>query len=222
MDSFPTGGALCGLLIGFFATKLFINLEAVYGNAARGFYAEPHLIALEADYDYANFVANHYGLVWFAAQNQHQRPPWRARSSCGANCAPPRNAALGGLHYMVKDMAFIAYSVRDIPRARDFYHDVMGLELGDSFGDHWVEFNVGNATFGIGNGTPLGYEPGASTGAAFEVEDVRAMRDRLKKSGVEVSDVHEFPACLTCFARDPEGNRFALHQKRAPAPDNAA
>jgi predicted enzyme related to lactoylglutathione lyase len=123
---------------------------------------------------------------------------------------------------MVKDMAFIAYSVRDVPRARDFYRDVLGLEPGDSFGDHWVEFNVGNATFGIGNGTGLGYEPGASTGAAFEVDDLPSMRERLLKSGAEVGDVHEFPACVTCFARDPEGNRFALHQKRRPTPDNAA
>ncbi len=123
---------------------------------------------------------------------------------------------------MVKDMAFIAYSVSDIPRARDFYRDVMGLEPGESFGDHWVEFNVGSTTFGIGNGTPLGYEPGASTGAAFEVDDVHAVRERLKTAGVEVTDVHEFPACLTCFARDPEGNRFAVHQKRPPTPENAA
>ncbi len=123
---------------------------------------------------------------------------------------------------MVKDMAFIAYSVRDIPRARDFYRDVMGLEPGDSFGDHWVEFNVGGTTFGIGNGTPLGYEPGASTGAAFEVDDVRAVRERLEKAGVEVSDVHEFPTCQTCFSRDPEGNRFAIHQTRPPTPENAA
>ena len=38
---------------------------------------------------------------------------------------------------MVKEMAFIAYSVRDVPRARAFYGDVLGLEPGDTFGDHW-------------------------------------------------------------------------------------
>jgi catechol 2,3-dioxygenase-like lactoylglutathione lyase family enzyme len=123
---------------------------------------------------------------------------------------------------MVKDIAFFAYSVRDIPRTRAFYRDTLGLREGDSFGDHWVEFDVGNATFGIGNGEPLGFEPGASTGAAFEVDDMAAMRERLVASGVEVGDVHEFPACITCFARDPEGNRFALHQRRAPASGEAA
>jgi predicted enzyme related to lactoylglutathione lyase len=123
---------------------------------------------------------------------------------------------------VVKDIAFFAYSVRDVPRARTFYTEVLGLQPGDSFGDHWIEFAVGNVTFGIGNGESLGYEPGASTGAAFEVDDVHAMRERLRAAGAEVSEVHEFPACMTCFASDPEGNRFAIHQRRSPAPENVA
>jgi predicted enzyme related to lactoylglutathione lyase len=117
---------------------------------------------------------------------------------------------------MINDIAFFAYSVRDVPRARAFYGETLGLVPGDAFGDHWIEFNVGNATFGIGNGEALGFEPGSSSGAAFEVDDMQAMRERLKASGVEVGEVHEFPACVTCFARDPDGNRFALHQRRAP------
>lgn len=93
---------------------------------------------------------------------------------------------------MVKDIAFFAYSVRYVPRARAFYSET------------------------------LGFEPGSSTGAAFEVDDMTTMRERLKASGVEVGEVHEFPACITCFARDPEGNRFALHQRRTPAQENVA
>jgi predicted enzyme related to lactoylglutathione lyase len=123
---------------------------------------------------------------------------------------------------MVKDIAFFAYSVRDVPRARAFYMETLGLAPGDLASDHWVEFNVGSTTFGIGNGEPLGFEPGASTGAAFEVDDMGEIRERLKAAGVEVTDVSEFPACIVCFARDPEGNRFALHQRRPPAPGNAA
>jgi predicted enzyme related to lactoylglutathione lyase len=122
---------------------------------------------------------------------------------------------------MITEVAFFAYSVRNVPRARAFYRDTLGLQPGDSFGDHWIEFNVGNATFGIGNGEPLGFEPGSSTGAAFEVDNLLDMRERLKAAGVEVGDVHEFPACSTCFARDPEGNRFALHQRKPPAPEAA-
>ena len=41
---------------------------------------------------------------------------------------------------MIKDMAFAAYSVRDVPAAITFYGDVMGLTPGMAIGEHWVEF----------------------------------------------------------------------------------
>jgi predicted enzyme related to lactoylglutathione lyase len=115
---------------------------------------------------------------------------------------------------MVKDMAFVAYSVRDIPRAVAFYRDVVGLEPADSFSDHWAEFNVGPTAFGVGNGEPLGFVPGTSTGAAFEVDDIAAMRDRLAANNAPVSELNEFPNCFVVFVTDPEGNRFALHQRK--------
>ena len=115
---------------------------------------------------------------------------------------------------MVKDLAFVAYSVRDVPAAAAFYRDVVGLQPGESFGDHWVEFNVGSTAFGIGNGESLGYEPGRSTGASFEVDDIEGMRGRLLASGAKVTDLHDFPNCSACFVTDPEGNQFALHQKK--------
>jgi len=123
---------------------------------------------------------------------------------------------------MVKEIAFFAYSVRDVPRARAFYTETLGMTPSEEFGDHWIEFDVGNTTFGIGNGESLGFQPGSSTGAAFEVDDMPAMRERLQAAGVEVSEIFEFPACITCFASDPEGNRFALHQRRTPPSGDAA
>jgi predicted enzyme related to lactoylglutathione lyase len=116
---------------------------------------------------------------------------------------------------VIKEFAFVAYSVRDVPRAIEFYRDVLGLQPGDLFSEHWAEFNVGNCTFGIGNGEGLGFTPGSSTGAAFEVDDINAMRERLQKHGVDISDVYEFPPCFSAFASDPEGNRFAIHQRKA-------
>jgi predicted enzyme related to lactoylglutathione lyase len=115
---------------------------------------------------------------------------------------------------MIKDLAFVGYSVRDVPRAIAFYRDVLGLEPGESFGDHWAEFNVGSTTFGVGNGEGLGFTPGASTGAAFEVDDIAALRERLVQHGTTVSELHDLPNCFACFVTDPEGNRFALHQRK--------
>jgi len=35
------------------------------------------------------------------------------------------------------------------------------------------------------------------------------------EAGVEASEVTETPVCFVCFAGDPEGNKFALHQRKA-------
>jgi predicted enzyme related to lactoylglutathione lyase len=116
---------------------------------------------------------------------------------------------------MVKEMAFVAYSVSDVPKAREFYRDVVGLTPGESFGDHWVEFDLGNATFGIGNGEALGIPPGSSFAVTFEVDDVAAERDRYLGLGHPVTEVHEFPVCYSAFVTDPEGNKFGIHQRKA-------
>jgi len=111
-------------------------------------------------------------------------------------------------------MAFVAYSVRDVPAAIVFYRDVMGLSLGDLVSDHWAEFDVGGVTFGIGNGEPLGIAPGTSFSATFEVDDVAAERERLQTAGVPVTDIHESPVCYSAFVTDPEGNKFGIHQRK--------
>jgi len=116
---------------------------------------------------------------------------------------------------MVKELAFIAYYVRDVPRARRFYGEVLGLQPGEWFNDGWIEFDLGNATFALdATGEELGITPGTSSGAAFEVDDVDAMRARLLDAGTPVSEVYDFPPCRACFASDPEGNRFTVHQRR--------
>lgn len=119
---------------------------------------------------------------------------------------------------MIKGIAFIAYSVRDVPRAVAFYRDVLGLEVGEAFNEGFVEFDAGSSSFAV-DGDPPGYEPGTSTGVNFEVDDIVAAHQRLVDNRVDVSQVYEFPTCSVCFAKDPEGNRFALHQRKKAAPE---
>jgi len=117
---------------------------------------------------------------------------------------------------MVKEVAFVAYYVRDMTRACRFYGEVIGLKRGAPFNDDWVEFEVGSATFALDTtGEALGIAPGTSSGVAFEVDDIQAMRQRLLDAGVDATEVHEFPPCFACFASDPDGNRFAIHQRKA-------
>lgn len=118
---------------------------------------------------------------------------------------------------MIKDVAFIAYAVRDVPQSVAFYRDVLGLEPGEPFNENFVEFNVGSTAFAVDGDPPPGCEPGKCSGLNFEVDDIVAAHERLVSNDVAVSEVHDFPTCSACFAKDPDGNGFALHQRNAGA-----
>lgn len=104
--------------------------------------------------------------------------------------------------------------MRDVPRARGFYQDVVGLQLGESFGDQFVEFVVGKTTFAI-DGEPPGIDPGSSSGATFEVDDVVATRALLLERAVPVTEVGESPVCYFAFVTDPDANQFGIHQRKS-------
>jgi predicted enzyme related to lactoylglutathione lyase len=116
---------------------------------------------------------------------------------------------------VIKEMAFVAYSVRDVPKAIAFYRDVIGLKPSEMFSEHWAEFEVGNTTFGVGNGEGIGIMPGSQFNATFEVDDLNSMRAQLLEKKVPVTEIMDAPPCYSCFVTDPEGNRFGLHQRKA-------
>ena len=115
---------------------------------------------------------------------------------------------------MIKELAFVAYSVKDVPRSLAFYRDVIGLKPSGLASDNWMEFDVGGTTFGIGNGESLGIPAGSCFSAAFEVDDISAERERIMTHDVTVEDIWDSPVCRGCFITDPDGNRFALHQRK--------
>jgi predicted enzyme related to lactoylglutathione lyase len=115
---------------------------------------------------------------------------------------------------MIKEIAFVAYSVRDVPEAVAFYRDTLGLRQDGIDSDGWVEFDIGGVSFGIGNGEPLGFIPGKSNCLVLEVDDVAAERTRLLGLGVKVGDFIETPVCFMAFVTDPAGNVLGIHQRK--------
>ena len=72
---------------------------------------------------------------------------------------------------MIKEIAFTAYPVTDMARARAFYEGVLGLTVETNHGDKWVEYDLNGGTFVIQNYT--GETPSGSRGlVAFEVDDL--------------------------------------------------
>ncbi len=116
----------------------------------------------------------------------------------------------------VTGIAFTMYPVTDVARALTFYRDKLGLRQDGMNEAWWVEFDVGGATFGIGN-VPDNGKPGEAQGLVLEVENLGAYRTILSKRGVESTEPHKTPYnCAITMLRDPDGNAVWLHEKHAP------
>ena len=113
----------------------------------------------------------------------------------------------------VTGVAFTMYPVTDMARAVAFYRDEIGLTPTDYASDYWSEFDVGGATFGIGNFEQVG-KPGTGASLALEVDDIAAAHARLVDRGVTISAPHELTNCWLSVVHDPDGNQVWLHQKK--------
>ena len=122
---------------------------------------------------------------------------------------------------MIKEIAFTAYPVTDMARARAFYEGVLGLTVETNHGDKWVEYDLGGMTFVIQNYT--GETPSGSRGlVAFEVDDLDAVVARLKEAGTPFTmDVTESPICRFAMVTDPDGSAVWVHHRKTPAATTA-
>ena len=118
---------------------------------------------------------------------------------------------------MFKKVAFTMYPVTDVPRARAFYEETLGLTAG-SVGSHgegwWIEYDLpGGGCLALTNFT--GDKPSDTSGGtvAFEVEDLDRLIADLKAKGVRFkSEVIHSPVCRMAVCLDSEGNAILLHQ----------
>ena len=118
----------------------------------------------------------------------------------------------------ITEVAFIAYPVSDINRARDFYENLLGLPPGEFNheiegmpGKYWIEYEVGNVTLAISNAWETAGQGGPSV--AFEVEDLQEAVSHLKKAGVRfLADNIETPVCSFALVADHDGNGITIHK----------
>jgi predicted enzyme related to lactoylglutathione lyase len=118
----------------------------------------------------------------------------------------------------ITEIAFFAYAVSDMKKARSFYEGVLNLKPNSEFdgsgNPNWVEYDIGTATLGIGC-APGKWDPspkGAS--AALEVKDFEESLAAVKARSIPiVMGPHEFPSCRMVVIADPDGNRITLHQR---------
>jgi catechol 2,3-dioxygenase-like lactoylglutathione lyase family enzyme len=120
----------------------------------------------------------------------------------------------------VERVDFVSFLTEDIPRAKQFYFEVLGFEI-ETEGENDMEFRAGQVTLDVFNpasiGQPFAPSPG---GLALRVPDVAAARAALEAEGIEFDgETVDTGVCLMAFFRDPDGNALMLHRRYAPFED---
>jgi predicted enzyme related to lactoylglutathione lyase len=119
----------------------------------------------------------------------------------------------------ITDIAFVAYAVSDMKKARAFYEGVLGLkpnsEYDGSGNPNWVEYNIGAGTLGIGCAPGMWDPSPKGASAALEVENFDDALAAVKAQSIPVvMGPHDFPSCRMVVIADPDGNRLTLHKRK--------
>lgn len=117
-------------------------------------------------------------------------------------------------------IAFTGYPVTDMPRARAFYEQVLGLKSSAVFeheARHWIEYDLGAATLAITNMSAEKWKPSSDgPSVALEVADFAAAVAHLRAAGVPFQlEPMDSGVCRLAVVSDPDGNAVTIHQRYA-------
>jgi catechol 2,3-dioxygenase-like lactoylglutathione lyase family enzyme len=113
----------------------------------------------------------------------------------------------------VERVDFVSVLTHDIPRAKQFYGETLGLPI-ETEGKNDMEFTLGQVTLDVFNpGKPF---VASDAGIAIRVPDVAAARSALEAKGVEFEgETRDTGVCHLAFFKDPDGNVLMLHRRYA-------
>jgi catechol 2,3-dioxygenase-like lactoylglutathione lyase family enzyme len=114
----------------------------------------------------------------------------------------------------VEHVDFVSFLTQDIPRAKQFYSEVLGLEV-ESEGESDMELRAGQVTLDIFDPSSIGQSFAPSpAGLALRVADVDAARSELEAKGVVFDgETIETGVCRQAWFKDPDGNALMLHRR---------
>lgn len=116
------------------------------------------------------------------------------------------------------DIAFSAYTVTDVKRARAFYEGMLGLRPSSVFEKDamaFIEYEIGASTLVIGAGAP-NFNPGPNGAVVtLEVSDFDAAIADLRKASVKfIMEPQDTGVCHMAMVADPDGNHLMIHKKK--------
>jgi predicted enzyme related to lactoylglutathione lyase len=122
-----------------------------------------------------------------------------------------------------KEIAFTAYAVTNIKKARKFYEGVLCLKPARVLTPNFVEYDIGKGTIAVGCAPKIWPPSKKGTTATLEVTDFDGALSHLKKKKVKPAiGPFDFPMCRMVGVRDPDGNVIVLHKRKTAAEKLAA
>ena len=120
----------------------------------------------------------------------------------------------------VEKVDFVSVLTQDIPRAKKFYGETLGLPI-ETESENDMEFRLGQVTLDVFNPASIGQEFAPSpAGIAIRVPDVATARADLEAKGVQFDgEIVDTGVCHFAFFKDPDGNALMLHRRYAPFDD---
>jgi catechol 2,3-dioxygenase-like lactoylglutathione lyase family enzyme len=120
----------------------------------------------------------------------------------------------------VEKVDFVSVLTQDIPRAKQFYGETLGLPI-ETESENDMEFRLGQVTLDVFNPASIGQEFAPSpAGIAIRVPDVATARADLEAQGVQFDgEIVDTGVCHFAFFKDPDGNALMLHRRYAPFDD---
>lgn len=114
-----------------------------------------------------------------------------------------------------QEIAFTAYAVTNMRRARKFYEGALGLKPTRVLSKNFVEYDIGKGTLVVACAPKIWPPSRKGACAALEVADFEAAVEHLKKKKIKLSmGPIESPVCWMLAVRDPDGNQISLHKRK--------
>ena len=114
----------------------------------------------------------------------------------------------------VETVDFVSVPTRDIARAVEWYHDVLGLPASEHSEG---EVETPNVTLSFWSPEEQGerFVPNEN-GIALRVADVAEAVEEVRAQGAEVIGIQDSGVCHMGFVKDPDGNVVILHRRYKP------
>ena len=114
----------------------------------------------------------------------------------------------------VEHVDFVGFLTQDLPRARQFYAETLGLEI-ESEGEHDMELRAGQVTLDIFDPSSIG-QPFAPSPAGWRCASTtstpRAPSSRRRASR-STATRSMTGVCKQAWFKDPDGNSLMLHRR---------